>query len=104
MTDDGVLSELHIARLAADRELACGYREAARRALAFARRYREEEGAAGGARELACIAQAQRWRSASRALQATRSASLAVVERPGLARARVEASDDAEASGGRRVG
>lgn len=60
--------------------LAGGYREAARRALAFARRYREEEGP-GGARERACIVQAIAWRKAAHDVRAER-------ERPGLARAR----------------
>lgn len=58
--------------------LAAGYREAARRALAFARRYREEEGP-GGARERACILQAIAWRKAAHDVRAGR---------PGLARAR----------------
>lgn len=64
------LDESEIEALARAKELAGGYREAARRALGFARRYREEEGAAGGERERACIAQARVWRRAVRDLHA----------------------------------
>jgi len=59
--------------------LVAGYREAAHQALEFAHRYREEEGAPGGARERACILQANEWRRAAREVRAGR---------PGLARAR----------------
>ena len=47
---DDLLDEPEIARVAHERYLSSGYREAARRALDFARRYRAEEGAAGGTR------------------------------------------------------
>jgi len=81
-----ILEESEIEALARARELAGGYREAARRALSFARRYREEEGAAGGERERACIAQARVWRRAVRDLHAgVPLASLPA--HPGLARA-----------------
>ena len=74
-----------IERIARERGLAAGYRAAARRALAFARRYRQEEGAPGGAREKACVAQALEWRNAVRDLLEGRP------PRPGIARARPEA-------------
>jgi hypothetical protein len=76
------LDEAAIERLAESRRLASGYREAARRALAFARRYRIEEGFAGSEREMACVAQALEWRRAARDAAAGGSA------RPGLARTR----------------
>lgn len=72
-------ADLDAERAAHAARIAAGYREAARRALAFARRYRDEEGAPGGAREIACILQARAWR---RAAHATHTA------RPGLARTR----------------
>jgi len=99
--DDGNLDEAEIDRLAHERELAAGYREAARRALAFARRYRAEEGAAGGTRERACIAQAQEWRLVVRNLHAGLPVP-AMPEgiKPGVARARAEQCD----SGGRKTG
>lgn len=75
------------------RRLAAGYRAAARRAVAFARAYRREEGA-GGARERACLAQARAWRQAARDVAAGGAA------RPGLARALPAARGDA----GRRTG
>ncbi|HEY8078084.1 MAG TPA: hypothetical protein VIF62_28350 [Labilithrix sp.] len=59
-----------IERLARRRFLAAGFREAARRAVRFARLYREEEGAPGGAREVACVAQAMQWRRAARDVRA----------------------------------
>jgi hypothetical protein len=83
------LDEAEIERLAHQRELAAGYREAARRALAFARRYRREEGAGGGERERACVAQAQVWRSVVRDLHAGRPVpALPAGVGPGVARAR----------------
>ena len=86
-----------IDRLARERDLTTGFREAARRALAFARRYRVEEGAAGGAREVACIEQAQVWRRAVRDLRAGLPVP-ALPLGPGLARTtpptRAEDSDD----------
>jgi hypothetical protein len=75
------------ARLA---RLAAGYREAARRALSFARRYREEEGP-GGARERACILQARAWRQAAHDVRAGR---------PGLARARDAAAPSSKRAAG----
>lgn len=85
MLDDAESERLaHVSRLVA------GYREAARRALDFARRYREDEGAPGGARERACIVQAMAWRKAAHDVRAGRPA--AMIPRPGLARAR-EGSD-----------
>lgn len=84
-----------VERIARERGLAAGYRAAARRALAFARRYREEEGSAGGAREKACVAQALEWRKAIRDLHDGRALG------PGLARTRPEASQDDDA---RRTG
>ena len=74
-------------RLFEQRRLVAGYREAARRALAFARQYREEEGAPGGAREKACILQATEWRAAVRDLRAGRP----VPALPGVVGARGEA-------------
>jgi hypothetical protein len=76
------LRDEDLERVVRVRRRAAGYRTAARRALAFARRYRGEEGRAGGARELACVKQALAWRAEARRL-VTASAS-----RPGLARAR----------------
>jgi len=78
--------------LARAAELGVGYREAARRALDFARRYREEEGTPGGRRERECLAQAQVWRRAVHAVHAGAPlASLpslpARADGPGLARA-----------------
>ena len=79
------LDDAESERLARIDRLATGYREAARRALAFARRYREEEGASGGEREQACILQALEWRRAARDVRAGRP--VAIAARPGLARA-----------------
>jgi hypothetical protein len=62
--------DVEIERLARRRFLAAGFREAACRAIAFARRYRVEEGAGGGAREIACVAQAMQWRRAARDVSA----------------------------------
>jgi hypothetical protein len=69
-------------RLATERRLRAGFRVAARRALAFARLYREEEGRAGGERERACLAQARAWRLSAHGVRVPSSA------RPGLARTR----------------
>ena len=68
--------------------LAAGCRAAARRALGFAHRYREEEGTAGGSRERACILQALEWRKAARDIRAGRANDVVDAARPGLARAR----------------
>ena len=96
--DDANLDEAEIERLAHERALAVGYREAARRALDFARRYRLEEGAAGGARELACIAQAQVWRRVVRDLHAGLPVP-AMPERPGVARTRASQPDSDRKTG-----
>jgi hypothetical protein len=99
--DEGTLDEAEIERLAREGELAAGYREAARRALAFAHRYRDEEGTPGGVRERACIVQAQEWRRAVRDLRAGRAVpALPEGVRPGLARTRQTPADD----GGRKTG
>ena len=99
--DDGTLDEAEIERLAREGELAAGYREAARRALAFAHRYRAEEGAPGGARERACIVQAQEWRRAVRDLHAGCPVpALPENVGPGLVRARQTPADDS----GRKTG
>jgi hypothetical protein len=91
--EDAILDDVEIGRLARERELAAGYREAARRALAFARRYRREEGSADGARERACIAQAQVWRRAVRDLRAGLAVpALPEGVGPGLARGRAPAA------------
>jgi hypothetical protein len=98
--DEATLDETEIERLAREHDLAAGYREAARRALAFARRYREEEGTAGGSRERACIEQAQVWRVAVRDLHAGLPVpALPEGLRPGLARAKPGAG-----SGDRKTG
>lgn len=80
------ISPAEIDRLAHEKELAAGYREAARRALAFARLYRDEEKAPNGERERACIVQAQLWRAAVRDLHAGRE--VPALPRPGVAPAR----------------
>jgi hypothetical protein len=77
------LRDEDLERVVRVRRRAAGYRTAARRALAFARRYRGEEGRAGGVRELACVKQALAWRAEARRLVTAASA-----PRPGLARAR----------------
>ena len=100
--DDGNLDEAEIERLAHERELAAGYREAARRALVFARLYRVEDGGAGGARERACIAQAQVWRRAARHLKdGLPVPALPEGIRPGLAHARpgTPGADDGRKTG-----
>lgn len=83
------LDEAEVARLAYQRELAQGYREAARRAITLARRYRAEEGV-GGERENACIMQARLWRQAIRELRRP------LAERPGVARARMGSNPDSD--------
>jgi hypothetical protein len=104
--DDAAIDEIEIDRLAREQELVAGYREAARRALAFARRYRTEDGSAGGARERACIDQAQIWRRAVRATHAGLPATaLREGARPGLARARPDdAAAASKADGGQKTG
>jgi hypothetical protein len=79
-----MLDDVESQRLARIARLVAGYREAAHRALDFARRYRDEEGTAGSARERACIVQAMAWRRAAHDVRAGRP----VVMGPGLARAR----------------
>ncbi len=73
--------DLEIERLARARRQARGLRVAARRALALARRYRNEEGPRGE-REKACVTQALAWRSAARDLRGKSASELG----PGLAR------------------
>lgn len=73
--------DLEIERLARTRRQARGLRVAARRALALARRYREEEGPQGE-REKACVSQALAWRSAARDLRGSPASEFG----PGLAR------------------
>jgi hypothetical protein len=85
-----MLDDAESERLAQVSRLVAGYREAARRALDFARRYRDDEGVPGGARERACIVQAMAWRKAAHDVRAGRPVSM--VARPGLARARGEAT------------
>ena len=84
-----MLDDAESEHLAQVSRLVAGYREAAHRALEFARRYRQEEGAPGGARERACIVQAMAWRRAAHDVRAGRPAPM--IPRPGLARARAEA-------------
>jgi hypothetical protein len=81
--------ELEIERLLRAKRLGRGLRVAARRALALARRYREEEGP-GGAREAACVKQALAWRASARDLRDTGTS---VDARPGLARTSPTAAD-----------
>ena len=83
MTEDA-----DIERLADLRQQAAAYRHAARRALAFARAYRTEEGP-GGERERACVAQALIWR---------RKAWRAGPRAP-LARTRADAAADSRRTG-----
>jgi len=96
---DDLLDEPEIARVARERTLAAGYREAARRALDFARRYRGEEGVVGGTRERECIAQAQVWRRVVRDLHAGLPVPALPVG-PGVARVRAAG----EPASGRRTG
>ena len=98
---DDLLDEPEIARVAHERYLSSGYREAARRALDFARRYRAEEGAAGGTRERECIAQAHGWRRVVRDLHAGLPVP-AVPVSPGVVRARTERAP--ESGSGRKTG
>jgi hypothetical protein len=81
-----------IERLARRRLLASGFREAARRAMALARRYREEEGSPGGARERACVAQALAWRRSARDVRAG-------IALPGIAWTRGDAPGSARRTG-----
>lgn len=92
------LEESQIEGLARRNELARGYRQAAWVALAFAHRYRIEEGAAGGAREKACIAQAQVWRTAVRDLHASKPVE-SLPKNPGLARATTQPSETRDDAG-----
>ena len=85
--DEAGLDEIEIERLARERDLAAGYRQAAHRALAFARLYRTEEGAPAGQRERDCIAQAHAWRTAVHALHA--GLPVPALPHPGLARTAV---------------
>lgn len=89
-----------VERLVRARRRAAGFRTAARRALRLARRYRAEEGRAGGARESACVAQAQTWRAEAKRVVA--AVALAGAPRPGLARARESAALAAEVA--RQIG
>lgn len=98
---DEVLDESQVEHLARRNELVAGYRRAAWVALAFAHRYRIEEGAAGGDREKACIAQAQVWRAAVRDLHAGKPLE-SLPKHPGLARA--TASPSAPSDAGRKTG
>ena len=82
-----MLDDADSERLAQVGRLVAGYREAAHRALEFARRYREEEGP-GGARERACIVQAMAWRRAAHDARA--GLPVPMIPRPGLARARTD--------------
>ncbi len=86
--------DVEIERLARARRQARGLRVAARRALALARRYRQEEGPRGE-RERACVRQALVWRSAARDLRGKPALELG----PGLARTSPPASE-----AGRRAG
>jgi hypothetical protein len=85
-----MLDDAESERLVQVSRLVAGYREAAHRALEFARRYREEEGSAGGQRERACIVQAMAWRRAAHDVRAGRP--VPMIPRPGLARARGESA------------
>ncbi len=96
---DETLDESQVEHLARQRELVAGYRQAAWVALAFAHRYRIEEGAAGGDREKACIAQARVWRQAVRDVHAGKPVE-SLPKSPGLARATPAAIEDA----GRKTG
>lgn len=91
-----MLDDAESERLAQVSRLVAGYREAAHRALEFARRYRQEEGAPGGARERACLVQAMAWRRAAHDVRA--GLPVPMIPRPGLARARTESSVAAPAS------
>lgn len=83
-----------VERLVRARRRAAGFRTAARRAIRLARRYRTEEGRAGGPREVACLAQARTWRDEAR--RVVLAASLGQAPRPGLARVRDMADMAAE--------
>lgn len=94
---DADASDPDVASLAEQRRLAAGCRSAARRALEFARLYRDEEGAPHGDRERACVAQALAWRRSARDAAAGRP--IPVAPRPGLARAH---ADEAPAPASKR--
>jgi hypothetical protein len=97
---DALPEDVEIERLARARRQARGLRVAARRALALARRYREEEGPQGR-REIACVAQALTWRTAAHALHKATASELGNAARsgpsnenaPGLARTSGPASE-----------
>src|SRR5690349_13160175 len=97
-----MLDDAESERLAHASRLARGYREAARRALDFARRYREDEGVPGGARERACIVQAMAWRKAAHDVRAGREVTMTA--RPGVARARDAAAAAEQAAHAKRAG
>ena len=79
--------EPDIERLADARQQAAAYRHAARRALAFARLYRTDEGP-NGDRERGCVAQAMVWRRKARSN-----------ELPALARTRIDGAADSQRTG-----
>lgn len=88
--------DVELELLAELRRTVAGCYSGARRALRMARRYREEEGRAGGRREAACVIQARTWRDEARALRTlsggSREEARAIfVARPGVARASVRA-------------
>ena len=60
MSPEQAIDEALLEQIVRERGIAAGCREAARRALRLAHRYREEEGREGE-RERACIAQARAW-------------------------------------------
>lgn len=96
--------EATLERIVHLQKLARGYVGAAKRAVGHARRYRAEEGRAGGTRERACLDQAAEWRREARDLrreavrerEVARQAAVRVGPRPGIVRARPEdaAMDD----------
>lgn len=88
------LDDLETERLARERRIVRGLKVAARRALALARRYREEEGPSGE-REIACVTQALAWRAAAHRLRGKTLSELG----PGLARAVAARGDAARRAG-----
>jgi hypothetical protein len=60
VSPEQAIDEALLEQIVRERGIAAGCREAARRALRLAHRYREEEGREGE-RERACIAQARAW-------------------------------------------